>query len=148
MISAKLPMKCSEADIQEYSMKQTDSMHRSILSVDDEAMNNKIIAHIMKDEPMYEVVSAGGGREALALLSERAFDLILLDVKMPEMDGLEMLKLIREKSDVPVVLMTSDKTLDISTEFEEYGCDDYITKPFFPMLVKEIVHNMTERADS
>jgi len=132
----------------EYSMKQTDSMHRSILSVDDEAMNNKIIAHIMKDEPMYEVVSAGGGREALALLSERAFDLILLDVKMPEMDGLETLKLIREKSDVPVVLMTSDKTLDISTEFEEYGCDDYITKPFFPMLVKEIVHNMTERADS
>ena len=131
----------------EYSMKQIDSMHRSILSVDDEVMNNKIITHIMKDEPMYEVVSAGGGREALALLAEKEFDLILLDVKMPDMDGLETLKLIREKSDVPVVLMTSDKTLDISTEFEELGCDDYITKPFFPMLVKEVVHNMTERAE-
>ena len=71
--------------------------------------------------------------------------MILLDVKMPEMDGMETLKLIREKYQTPVVLMTSDKTLDLSTGFSQYGCDDYITKPFLPLLVKEVVHNMTKK---
>lgn len=133
------------AEDKEYSMRQTDSMQRKILVVDDEAINNKLIAHIMQDEPMYEVIPAGGGREALALLKQTAFDLILLDVKMPEMDGLETLKLIREKYQTPVVLMTGDKTLDTSTEFAKYGCDDYITKPFLPLLIKEVIHNMTEK---
>lgn len=128
----------------EYVLKQVDSMNRRILTVDDEAMNNKVIAHIMKDEPMYEVVSVSGGKEALEILQEQRFDLILLDVKMPEMDGWETLRRIREFCQTPVVFMTGDKTLDLS-EVAEYGCDDYITKPLLPILVKEIVHNMTER---
>lgn len=131
----------------DYSMKQTDSMQRKILTVDDEPMNNKIIAHIMRDEPMYEIIAATGGREALDILENQTFDLILLDVKMPDMDGLETLKLIREKYRTPVVLMTSDKTLDISTGFSELGCDDYITKPFLPLLIKEVIHMMTERTE-
>lgn len=133
------------AEDREYTMRQTDSMQRKILVVDDEPMNNKLIAHIMQDEPMYEITPAGGGKEALALLEQTAFDLILLDVKMPEMDGLETLKHIREKYQTPVVLMTGDKTLDTSTEFAKYGCDDYITKPFLPLLIKEVIHNMTEK---
>jgi len=129
----------------EYTMKQVDSMQRKILTVDDEMMNNKIIAHIMKDEPMYQLFAASSGMEALKILEQQSFDLILLDVKMPEMDGLETLKRIREKYQTPVVLMTGDKSLEISAGFAEYGCDDYITKPFLPLLVKEIVHNMTEQ---
>ena len=81
------------------------------------------------------------------MLEQQSFDLILLDVKMPDMDGLETLREIRKKYRTPVVLMTSDKTLDTSTEFGELGCDDYITKPFLPLLIKEVVHNMTERID-
>ena len=133
------------AEDKDYSMREKDSKKRRILTVDDEAINNKIITHIMSDESGYEVVSAGGGKEALNILENQAFDLILLDVKMPEMDGMETLKLIREKYQTPVVLMTSDKTLDLSTGFSQYGCDDYITKPFLPLLVKEVVHNMTKK---
>lgn len=128
----------------DYTLKQYDVMKRYILSVDDEPMNSKIIGHIMKDEPLYEVVTATSGMEALKMLEKKEYDLILLDVRMPGMDGLETLKRIREKYQTPVVLMTGDKTLDISAEFAEYGCDDYITKPFLPIVVKEIVHNMTE----
>ncbi len=131
----------------EYTMKQTDSMHRRILTVDDEAMNNKIIAHIMRDEPMYEIVSVTSGQDALDILKEQDFDLILLDVRMPDMDGLETLKRIRENYQIPVILMTSDKTLDISAGFEELGCDDYITKPFLPLLFKEVIHTMTEHTE-
>ncbi|MBQ7925809.1 MAG: response regulator [Lachnospiraceae bacterium] len=143
---AKMMLQMIDED-KNYAMKQIDSMQRRILTVDDEMMNNKIIEHIMKDEPMYQLVSAGSGLEALKILEGCEFDLILLDVKMPGMDGLETLKRIREKYRTPVVLMTGDKTLDISAGFAEYGCDDYITKPFLPLLVKEIVHNMTERTD-
>ncbi len=129
----------------EYKMQQGDFMQRKILTVDDEAMNNKIIAHIMKDEPMYEITAADSGKMALSLLEREKYDLIMLDVKMPEMDGLETLKLIREKINTPVVLMTGDKNLETATEFAALGCNDYITKPFLPLLIKEVVHNMTER---
>ncbi len=130
-----------------YEMKQEDSLHYRILTIDDEIINHKLIAHIMKDEPMYEIVSANGGSEALQILSKQVFDLILLDVMMPDMDGLETLKLIREKYQTPVVLMTGDKTIDTLSEFSELGCDDYITKPVLPLLIKEIVHNMTQRTN-
>ena len=143
---AEVMLKMIDED-KDYSMREKDSKKRRILTVDDEAINNKIITHIMSDESGYEVVSAGGGKEALNILENQAFDLILLDVKMPEMDGMETLKLIREKYQTPVVLMTGDKTLDLSTGFSQYGCDDYITKPFLPLLVKEVVHNMTKRTD-
>ena len=129
----------------DYQMKETDSLQRRVLTVDDEEMNNKRIALIMKDEPRYELVSATSGKEALELLKERRFDLILLDVMMPEMDGLETLRRIRENYQTPVVLMTGDKTLETSTEFAELDCDDYITKPVLPLLIKEVIHNMTER---
>ena len=130
----------------EYLMKEVDALKKRVLTVDDEMMNNKIITHIMKDEPKYEVISAESGKEALRLLGSQSFDLILLDVKMPEMDGLETLRHIREKYRTPVVLMTSDKTLEAATEFAELGCDDFITKPVLPLLIKEIVHTMTERS--
>ena len=131
----------------DYNMKQNDLLERRILTVDDEAMNNKIIAHIMRDEPMYEMVSAQSGKEALEILENQRFNLILLDVKMPEMDGLETLRRIREKHQTPVVLMTGDKNLDTSTEFAALGCDDYITKPFLPLLIKEVIQNLTERTN-
>ena len=124
-----------------------DTKKRKVLTVDDEAINNKIIARIMKDEPMYEITSVESGQAALDIMENEEFNLILLDVKMPGMDGLETLKHIREKYDTPVVLMTSDKTLDTSIEFAKYGCDDYITKPFLPLMIQEVIHNMTERTE-
>ena len=132
---------------EEYRMKETDSLHRRILTVDDEEINNKRIALIMKDEPRYEIISATSGEEALDILKEQHVDMILLDVLMPEMDGLETLSRIRESFNMPVVLMTGDKTLETSTTFAELGCDDYITKPAQPLLIKEIIHNMTEHTN-
>jgi len=127
-----------------YQMRQLDTMQRKILVVDDEPMNSKIISHIMKDEPMYEIIAAFSGKEALETLDRENVDLIMLDVKMPDMDGLETLQRIKEKHQAPVVLMTGDRTLDTSTGFAALGCDDYITKPFHQLLIKEVVHNMTE----
>ncbi len=128
-----------------YRMRQTDSLQRKLLVVDDEPMNHKILKHIMSDEPRYEITAVSGGQEALKELNKQQYDLILLDVMMPEMDGLETLRHIRKIYRTPVVLMTANKTLDTSADFAELGCDDYITKPFLPILLKEVVYNMTER---
>ena len=129
----------------EYKMCQNDLQQKTILVVDDEPMNHKILMHIMSDEPRHKIVAVTGGQEALKALNHQNFDLIMLDVMMPEMDGLETLRHIRKIYNTPVVLMTGNKTLDTSTDFAELGCNDYITKPFLPLLIKEVVYNMTER---
>jgi len=128
----------------EYTLKQTDSMHRKILIVDDEEKNHQSILEIMQNEPMYEMVSALSGKQALELIKIHDFDLIILDIKMSEMNGLETLQKIREQYQTPVVLMTGDRTLDVDELFSPYNYSDYITKPFHPLLVKEVVHTMTK----
>lgn len=127
-----------------YSMKQTDSMNRNILVVDDEPMNHKVLEFILKDEERYKLACVESGSEALEMLEKERFDLIMLDVLMPDMDGLETLKHIHERYRIPVVLMTADKTLGDFKEFAELGCCDYVTKPFLPLLIKEVIYNMTK----
>ena len=78
----------------------------------------------------YEVVQAADGREALQRFNESTFDLVVLDVMMPRMDGLEVCRRLRAKSTVPIIMLTAkaeeiDKVLGL-----ELGADDYITKPF------------------
>ena len=131
----------------DYTMRQSEEITRKVLTVDDEPMNNMILAHIMKDEPMYELKSAVSGEEALERLRNERFDLVMLDVNMPGMSGLETLQHIREMHNTPVVLMTADKNFNASSEFAALGCDDYITKPFLPLFIKEVVHNMTKRTE-
>ncbi len=143
---AEIMLRLIDAD-KDYIMRQGEDVTRKILTVDDQLMNNRLLAHIMKDEPMYQLTAVESGEAALEILAEEAFDLVMLDVNMPGMSGLETLQHIREKYSVPVVIMTADKKLDTSSEFAELGIDDYITKPFLPLLIKEVVHNMTERTE-
>lgn len=126
----------------EYSMKETDSLEKTILVVDDEPINIKMTEYIMKDEPMCKVISAPSGAQALKILGEVSVDLILLDVLMPDMDGFETLKHIREKYQIPVVFMTGDKNFETIQKANDSGIDDYVTKPFLPQALKEVVHSM------
>ena len=113
-----------------------------ILVVDDEYMNYKLLKHIMRDEPMYSLDVVLDPNKAIEKLKNEYYDLVLLDVMMPQMSGLETLRIIRTITEAPVVIMTGDKTLAGSKEYEELGCNDYITKPFLPLLIKEVIHNV------
>jgi len=62
---------------------------------------------------------------------------------MPQMDGFETLAAIKEKYDIPVVFMTGDKNLKTLERAAEYGVDDYLTKPFLPLALKEIMHSVS-----
>ncbi len=100
-----------------------------ILLVDDEQPIQTLLSFPLQKDG-YEVVQASDGNEALARFSEQTFDLVVLDVMMPRMDGLEVCRRLRARSSVPIIMLTAkaeeiDKVLGL-----ELGADDYITKPF------------------
>jgi DNA-binding response OmpR family regulator len=100
-----------------------------ILLVDDEQSVQTLLSYPLRKDG-YEVVQATDGRQALARFGETPFDLVVLDVMMPKLDGLEVCRKLRAKSTVPIIMLTAkaeeiDKVLGL-----ELGADDYITKPF------------------
>ena len=126
----------------EYKMKQGDFSQKRILTVDDEIINSKLIARIMKDEPMYEIVSATSGRQALEILDEQHFDLIMLDVNMPEMDGHEATRKIRasshpEAKNIPIIAMAADAFTENVAEAYAAGMNGLIPKPIDIKLLFE-----------
>lgn len=102
---------------------------RRILVADDDPSIATLIQVTLKD-PRYEIVAVTNGLEALKSFEHGSYDVVILDVMMPYVDGFEACQRIRERSDVPIVMLTSrDGTDDIVHGFE-LGADDYITKPF------------------
>ena len=100
-----------------------------ILLVDDEQPIQTLLSYPLQKDG-YEVVAASDGREALARFEESRPDLVILDLMLPRMDGLEVCRRLRSRSDVPIIMLTAkseeiDKVLGL-----ELGADDYITKPF------------------
>jgi response regulator RpfG family c-di-GMP phosphodiesterase len=126
-----------------YELKESKSLHKRVLVVDDQPINIKMVEFIMQDEPMYEIVSATSAAKALEILKEQEINLILLDLVMPEMDGFEFLEQIKGKYNIPIVFMTGDKNLETLEKAAQYGVEDYLTKPFLPLALKEIVHGIT-----
>lgn len=141
---ADIMLKMIDED-KEYRMKETTSSKRRILAVDNEKENNERIAQILQEDPRYEVVFAESAAATMQLLSETVFDLILLDAVLPGENALETFRKIRGNYNTPIVLMLGDKTSQSLAEFAEQNCDDYMTKPVQPLLLKEIIHNITER---
>ncbi len=127
-----------------FAMQQAEEMKRTILVVDDEPISIKMTEFIMKNEPFYNIIGASNGRKALDILAQTDIDLVLLDVMMPDMDGFVTLAHIRETSSVPVVFMTSDKDIETIQRAAALGVDDYLTKPFFPMALKEVLHSLLQ----
>ena len=122
-------------------------MSKRVLVVDDEKLIVKGIRFSLEQEGM-EVDSAYDGEEALQKARDHKYDIILLDLMLPNMDGLEVCQQIRGFSNVPIVMLTAkgedmDKILGL-----EYGADDYITKPFNILEVKARIKAIMRRAGS
>ena len=119
-------------------------MAKKVLVVDDEKLIVKGIRFSLEQDGM-EVTCAYDGEEALRLAQENKFDMILLDLMLPKMDGFEVCQAIREFSNMPIVMLTAkgddmDKILGL-----EYGADDYITKPFNILEVKARIKAIMRR---
>lgn len=102
-----------------------------LLVVDDEPDVSAIISMAFQyHRPEHDITEARSGREALRHVRESRYDLVILDVSMPEMDGLEVLRRIRETSDLPVILLTAKGMEQDKVRGLELGADDYVVKPF------------------
>ena len=122
-------------------------MGKKVLVVDDEKLIVKGIRFSLEQDGM-EVDCAYDGEEGLRMAKEKAYDIILLDLMLPKMDGLEVCQQVREFSDVPIVMLTAkgddmDKIMGL-----EYGADDYITKPFNILEVKARLKAIMRRTAS
>ena len=119
-------------------------MAKKVLVVDDEKLIVKGIRFSLEQDGM-DVDCAYDGEEALAMARAKEYDMILLDIMLPKMDGFEVCQAIREFSDMPIVMLTAkgddmDKILGL-----EYGADDYITKPFNILEVKARIKAIMRR---
>ena len=120
-------------------------MAKRILLVDDEPLIIKGLKYTLEQEG-YETLSAMDGEEALNVFFSNSIDLVLLDVMLPKLDGIQVCQRIRESSNVPIIMLTAkgedmDKILGL-----EYGADDYMTKPFNILEVKARIKNILRRA--
>lgn len=105
--------------------------NRIILVVDDEERMARFI-RLNLEHDGFQVVEAYRGMQAIQALRDKMPDLVILDVMMPDIDGFEVLKLIREISAVPVIMLTAKGEEDDRVKGLELGADDYVTKPFSP----------------
>lgn len=122
-------------------------MAKKVLVVDDEKLIVKGIRFSLEQDGM-EVDCAYDGEEALDLAKANEYDMILLDIMLPKMDGFEVCQAIREFSDMPIVMLTAkgddmDKILGL-----DYGADDYITKPFNILEVKARIKAIMRRTSA
>lgn len=119
---------------------------RRILAVDDEERMVRFI-RLNLEHDGFQVAEAFNGKQALQRLRDVTPDLILLDVMMPDLDGFEVLKMIREISNAPVIMLTAKGEEDDRVRGLELGADDYITKPFSPREMVSRVKAVLRRAE-
>ena len=118
-------------------------MYNILICDDDRDIVNALKIYL--SDPQYKLYEAYNGREALDIIAQHEIQLILMDIMMPQMDGMQAMVKIREHSNVPVILLTAksednDKVLGLNI-----GADDYITKPFNPMEVTARVRSQLRR---
>lgn len=111
-----------------------------ILIIDDEAGLRQMMARVLQ-RAGYEVTTAANGKDGIALAAEQPFDLLYLDIRMPGLNGLEVLKTITEKfPDLPVVLFTAQPDVHSAVEALRRGATDYLLKPLKPQTVLDHTH--------
>lgn len=123
-----------------------DRTYCSLLVVDDDEFNRDLLSRRLSREG-YNIATAVNGENALSILETEIFDLILLDIMMPDIDGIEVLKRIRScptLRDTPVMMVTALTDREIVMQCIELGANDYITKPFDMLLVKSRVWRCLE----
>ncbi len=123
------------------------SQQYSLLVVDDNEMNRDMLRRRLQRQG-YRVTMAVDGRQALEIMNREPFDLVLLDIMLPVMNGYEVLEELRANqalSQIPVIITTALDESDGKAKCLELGAEDYLTKPFNPVLLKSRIGDCLER---
>ncbi len=120
--------------------------NKKILVVDDEERMARFI-RLNLEHDGFQVIECYKGMQAVSLLREKMPDVVVLDVMLPDIDGFEVLQLIREVSSVPVIMLTAKGEEEDRVKGLELGADDYVTKPFSPRELVSRVRAVLRRVD-
>lgn len=118
--------------------------NKTILLAEDEPSIARVVKTYFEHDG-YNVYHAANGEEALNLFKEVKFDLLVLDIMMPKVDGFEVFKVIRASSDVPIIVMTALQSEEDMLKGYSLHIDDYVTKPFNPKILVAKVNNLLMR---
>ena len=122
-------------------------MGKCILVVDDNAMNLHLAEHALKEDS-YEVITAGSGAQGLDQLRNRMVDLVLLDIGMPIMNGIQMFEYIKkDHPEIPVIFLTASGDKKDVVEALKMGAVGYVIKPFVPKDLRERVAKVFEKKE-
>ena len=113
-------------------------MQKILVAEDDPSI--QALLHDFLEDAGYEVTIASDGREALEAYAVRPFDLILLDIMLPQMDGYGVCRAIRRKSDIPIIMLTALDDEQNQLKGLDLQADDYITKPFSMPVLLSLIH--------
>ena len=121
---------------------------KKLLVVDDEEGVRSYFQHLFPS-PEYEMHGAAGGREALEKIKADGFDMLILDLVMPDMDGMEVLRRVREiRPEILVLIITGYPSKETAEEAVSRGCVDYVQKPFETEEIKKLVYGAFEAQES
>ena len=121
-------------------------MARIMVAEDEKQMQDIIVEYMRRGG--HSCVTAEDGIEALALLKEDCADLLILDVMMPHLDGFTVCRLVRERSGIPIILLTARAAEEDKLKGYEVGADDYMTKPFSPRVLLAKVNALLRRTSA
>ena len=123
-----------------------NSKNEKILLVEDEEYQLRSLKIFLKNETKYEIFTAVNGKEAIEIINSKDIDLILTDLKMPGIGGIELMEYVRNKSlDIPVIAMTAFVSLNSAIDALRLGVYDYLTKPYEFDLVLIVINRAIER---
>lgn len=132
------PLSAVNVTSHDFGLSNQPLPHARILAVDDDDMNRDMLVRRL-DKLGYEVTEAATGREALAKVKDGNFDLILLDILMPDLDGFQTLEFIKADprlKHIPVIMLTALDDVDSTVRCIEAGAEDYVPKPFSPVILR------------
>jgi DNA-binding response OmpR family regulator len=142
LLSREGPLRCA--------MRETEMEHRRILIADDDPHVGRLLEASLEDpeeNESFEVVTVPDGLEAVNRFREETFDLVVLDVMMPFIDGFAACRTIRDESDVPIIILTARDGPDDVLQGFKLGADDYVTKPFRISELRARVHAIFRRVE-
>ena len=123
-------------------------MSKKVLVVEDSASMRSLIASTIEELDDYEVVEAGNGFEALKALPSQKFDLIVTDINMPDINGLEIISFVRNNAlykNIPLVIVTTETGEKDRKKGIDLGANAYITKPFDPKNLKDVIEKIFKK---
>lgn len=132
----------------EYTLRQIERTEYKILIVGEDLECNQRLKDILQKESSYEVIVQNivNIEAVLETFEEHSFEVIILEVQMDKGNGWEIFQAIKDKYDIPIIVMADDEKLKNTKEFKEFGCDDYITRSFSSLMLNEIIYNVIKKS--